>query len=126
MSHLCTKLVNKHIIHTTMNSLIIVNRQSLNRVKVISKRTDSMKNGVVKSMLIMKLKDKLDKGIAHFIFIKKNGEEREAWGTTSPSFVEKYINGRGVSRETYCTTAYFDIEKCGWRSLRWESIEKVF
>lgn len=109
-----------------MNPILVVNRQSLKRTRVIVKRTNSVKYGITKAMLIAELKEKLDKGIAHFIFIKKNGEEREAWGTTSPSFVEKYINGRGISREAYNTTAYFDIDKCGWRSLRWESIVKVF
>lgn len=109
-----------------MNPLLVVNSQSLKRAKVIAGRTDSFKSGIIKAAMIAELKDKLNKGIAHFIFIKKNGEVREAWGTTSPSFVEKYINARGMSRELYNTTAYFDIEKCGWRSLRWESIEKVF
>lgn len=109
-----------------MNPLLVVNRQSLKRVKVVTERTGSIKSGITKAVLIAELKEKLNKGIAHFIFIKKNGEVREAWGTTSPSFVEKYINGRGVSRESYNTTVFFDIERCGWRSLRWESIEKVF
>ena len=109
-----------------MNPLLVVNRQSLKRVKVVTERTGSIKSGITKAVLIAELKEKLNKGIAHFIFIKKNGEVREAWGTTSPSFVEKYINGRGVSREVYNTTAFFDIEKCSWKSLRWESIEKVF
>ena len=109
-----------------MNPITVVNRQSLKRVRIIAERTESIKSGLIKAMMIAELKDKLDKGIAHFIFTKKNGEVREAWGTTSPSFVEKYINGRGVSREVYNTTAFFDIEKSSWRSLRWESIEKVF
>ncbi len=109
-----------------MNPLLVVNRHSLKRARVISERTCSIKSGIAKALLIAELKDKLNKGIAHFIFVKKNGDVREAWGTTSPSFVEKYINGRGVSREVYNTTAFFDIEKCGWRSLRWESVEKVF
>ena len=109
-----------------MNPLLVVNSQSLKRAKVIAGRTDSFKSGIIKAAMIAELKDKLNKGIAHFIFIKKNGEVREAWGTTSPSFVEKYINGRGVSREVYNTSAFFDIERSSWKSVRWESIEKVF
>lgn len=109
-----------------MNPILMVNGQSLKRVKVIAERTDSIKNGIIKAAMIAELKDKLNKGIAHFTFIKKNGEIREVWGTTCPSFVEKYINGRGISREVYNTTAFFDIEKCSWKSLRWESIEKVY
>ena len=109
-----------------MNPILMVNGQSLKRVKVIAERTDSFKSGIIKAAMIAELKDKLNNGIAHFIFNKKDGEVREAWGTTSPSFVEKYINARGVSREVYNTIAFFDIERSSWRSLRWESIEKVF
>ena len=109
-----------------MNPILMVNRQSMKRVKVVTERTGSIKSGITKAVLIAELKEKLNKGIAHFIFIKKNGEVREAWGTTNPSFVEKYINGRGVSREVYNTTAFFDIERSCWKSVRWESIEKVF
>ena len=109
-----------------MNPLLVVNRQSLKRAKVITERCDGFKSGIVKAAMIAELKDKLNKGIAHFTFIKKNGEIREVLGTTCPSFVEKYINGRGISREVYNTTAFFDIEKCSWKSLRWESIEKVY
>ena len=109
-----------------MNPITVVNRQSLKRVRIIAERTESIKSGLIKAMMIAELKDKLEKGIAHFIFIKKNGEVREAWGTTSTSFVEKYIKGIGKTREEYNTTVFFDIDKCGWRSLRWESIIKVF
>ena len=77
-------------------------------------------------MMIEQLKEKLANGVAHFLFIKKDGSVREAWGTTSPSLAQKHINGNGASRELFKTTAYFDVEKGGWRSLRWESIVKVF
>ena len=35
-------------------------------------------------------------------------------------------NGRGESRESFATTAYFDVEKGEWRSFRWETLIKVF
>ena len=72
------------------------------------------------------LKEKLANGVAHFIFIKKDGSVREAWGTTKSELAKKHINGRGESRENYCTTAWWDCENGGWKSLRWESIVKVF
>ena len=109
-----------------MNPIIMVNGQSLKRVKVIGERTDSIKSGIIKAAMIADLKEKLNKGIARCVYVKMNNEVREAWGTTCPSFIEKYVNGRGASRELYNTTAYFDIDSCGWRSLRWESILKVF
>ena len=96
------------------------------RANVIAQRTNSEEIGIIKAMMIAQLKEKLANGVAHFIFVKKNGTVREAWGTTSPLFAQRHTTGHGISRECYNTTAYFDIEKGGWRSLRWESIVKVF
>ena len=96
------------------------------RASVIAQRTNSEEIGIIKAMMIEQLKEKLANGVAHFIFIKKDGTVREAWGTTNPSFAQRHINGNGVSRELFKTTAYFDIEKGAWRSLRWETITKVF
>ena len=58
-------------------------------------------------------------------YMKKSGELREAFGTTSKALVERYINSNGISREHYATTAYFDVEKASWRSFRWENIVAV-
>ena len=113
-------------IHSTMIQALSISNSTVVRATVISQRTNSDELGIIKAMMIALLKDKLANGVAHFIFIKKNGEVREAWGTTSPSLAQKHINGNGICRECYNTTAYFDIEKGGWRSLRWESIVKVF
>jgi len=110
----------------TMVQALAISNSTVVRASVIARRTQSEEIGIIKAMMIAQLKEKLANGVAHFIFIKKNGEVREAWGTTSPSLAQKHINGGGVSREWYNTTAYFDIEKGSWRSLRWESIVKVF
>ena len=77
-------------------------------------------------MMIQNLKEKLRNGVAHFLYIKKDGTIREAWGTTNAALAHKYTNGNGVCREIFKTTAYFDVEKSSWRSFRWESIVKVF
>ncbi len=109
-----------------MIQALAISSTTVVRAKVIAQRTNSEEIGLIKAMMIEQLKEKLSNGVAHFIFIKKNGEVREAWGTTNPSLAQKHINGNGISREVYKTTAYFDIEKGAWRSLRWESIVKVF
>ena len=101
------------------------------RASVIAHRTHNDEIGIIKAMMIEQLKEKLTNGVAHFIYTKRPNkygevELREAWGTTNPSLAQKHINGNGVSRELFKTTAYFDIEKGGWRSFRWESIVKVF
>ena len=78
-----------------------------------------------KAMMIEDLKKQMAAGIAHFIYRKKDNSLREAWGTTN-SLAEKHINGRGISRENFATTAYYDCEAGGWRSFRWENLVKVF
>ena len=108
-----------------MNTLVITNSTAA-RMAVIAARTSSELMAGVKAMMIEVLKEKLRNGVAHFIFVKKNGEIREAFGTTNAAVATKYTNGNGCSREYFKTTAYFDIEKCEWRSFRWESIVKVF
>ena len=108
-----------------MNALVITDTTAV-RMNVIAQRTQNLLIAGAKAMMIENLKHKLRTGVAHFLYIKKNGEIREAWGTTNATLAYKYTNGRGVSREIYSTTAYFDIEKSLWRSFRWESIVKVF
>ena len=109
-----------------MLQALAISNSTVVRATVIAQRTKNEEIGIIKAMMIEQLKDKLASGVAHFIFIKKNGEVREAWGTANPSLAQKHTNGNGISRECYNTTAFFDIEKGGWRSLRWESIVKVF
>ena len=108
-----------------MNALIITDTTAV-RMNVIAQRTQNLLVAGAKAMMIESLKEKLRNGVAHFIFQKRNGEYREIYATTNPSLVKRHINGRGVSRELYATTAVFDCELGEWRSFRWESIVKVF
>ena len=108
-----------------MNALIITDTTAV-RMNVIAQRTQNLLVAGAKAMMIENLKEKLRNGVAHFIFVKKNGEIREAFGTTNAAVAAKYTNGNGISREHFKTTAYFDIEKGEWRSFRWESLVKVF
>ena len=107
------------------NTLVITDTTAV-RMNVIAQRTQNLLIAGAKAMMVENLKHKLHTGVAHFIFQKKNGELREMFATTNPSLVKRHINGRGVSRELYATTAVFDCELGEWRSFRWESIVKVF
>ena len=109
-----------------MIQALALSNSTVLRATVIAQRTRSEEIGIIKAMMIERLKEKLANGIAHFIFIKKNGEVREAWGTTKSELAASKINGRGDSRENYCTTPWWHCESGGWKSLRWESIVKVF
>ncbi len=108
-----------------MNALIITATTAV-RMNVIADRTQNLLVAGAKAMMIENLKEKLRNGVAHFIFIKKDGTVREAFGTTNAAVARKYTNGKGCSREAFKTTAFFDIEKGEWRSFCWESIVKVF
>ena len=109
-----------------MINAIVINNSTANRATVIATHTDSDEMGIMKAMLIDTLKAKLSSGIAHFIFKKKDGSLREAWGTTQSALARAKTNGRGVSRECFKTTAYFDVEVGQWRSFRWENLVQVF
>ena len=110
-----------------MNTMIITsNSLTVTRMSVIAKRTASDLMAGAKGMMIENLKRQMQNGVTHFVYMKKNGLLREAWGTTNAALAEKHTNGCGTSREHYCTTAYFDIEKGAWRSFRWESIITIF
>lgn len=109
-----------------MIQALVLNNSTIIRANVIAVRTQSNEIGTIKALMIENLKIKLANGIAHFLFMKKNGEIREAWGTIKSELAAAKTTGRGESRELYKTTAYFDIERGEWRSFRWETLVQVF
>lgn len=111
-----------------MTQAILLNHNTAVRAKVIAVRTSSrMVDGISKALLIEQLKKKLRSGqIVKFAYLKSNGDIRVAHGTTNVDFVKDKIRGWGESRENYATTAYYDLEKGGWRSFRWENLIAVY
>lgn len=91
-----------------MNALVISN-STANRMMVILQRTGSDLAAGAKAMMIENLKEKLRNGVAHFLYTKKDGTIREAWGTTNAALAHKYTNGNGISREYYKTTARTNV-----------------
>lgn len=124
MSYLCSG----NQTHNDMKTNMIISNDSRmgTRMAVIASRTGSELMAGAKAVLVEALKDKMRNGIARFVYQKKDGSYREAWGTTNRSLAEKYISGNGVTREAYATTAYFDVEAGGWRSFRWENLVMVY
>ena len=109
-----------------MSNVAVVNEINAIRAQVIANRTSSVVNGIAKAAMIAIAKEKMRSGVCHFVYCKKNGELREAFGTLTPALVEATTTGYGESRESFYTSAYSDCEKGGWRSLRWETIVKVY
>lgn len=91
--------------------LATTDTMTLTRMAVIGRRTNSALMAGAKAMMVENVKNQMRNGVAHFVYMKKSGELREAFGTTSKALVERYINGNGISREYYANTAYFDVEK---------------
>lgn len=109
-----------------MMQVLVLNNDTIEKIQVIGKRIGDNSVASVKAMMLENLKLKLQSGVAHFVYMKKDGSLREAWGTTNPALARAKTNGNGLNRELFKTLAYFDIEKSAWRSFRWETLIQVF
>ena len=108
-----------------MNAIVLSNA-TMRRATVITQRTNSMEMGVIKAMQIETLKAKLQSGVAHFEYMKKNGEIREAWGTTCSNLMKAKVYGGGIRRDFVNYVVYWDVEAGDFRSLRFENLVKVY
>lgn len=107
-------------------SLVIVNNRTAHRADVIAVRTGSAMKGIVKAQMIETLKAKMQSGVAHFVYLKKDGSVREAWGTTASNLMRATQNGRGLSGDMINTVKYYDVIKGNYRSFRFENLIQVF
>ena len=108
------------IITTATNNALVARH-----IAFISRTTGSALMGASKALLIEEAKRQMRAGVCHFIYFKKNGEVREAFGTLNAAICGKHINGRGDSPETWGCTCYWDMEKGGFRSFRWANLVAV-
>ena len=109
----------------TSSTVLVMSNDTIRRANVIANRVGNDAIGVIKAQMIDLLKNKLQNGIAHFIYKKKDGSTREAWGTTSHNLVRANVNGRGFERDYVNCVCYWDVEKGGFRSLRFENLIQV-
>ena len=78
--------------------------------------------------MIAEIKEKLRTGVVTFTFKKNDGSERQAKGTlmTDVEVVgETFVapTGRGAIKEG--VTAYWDLEKDGWRCFNDDSLVSI-
>ena len=109
-----------------MTTIVAVNGMTAHRANVIATRTGSDAMGIIKAQMLDLLKAKLQSGIVHFIYVKKDGTLREAWGTCVSNLMKATQNGRGLSGNQVNTVKYFDVVAGGYRSLRYENLVQVF
>ena len=105
---------------TTINQIAVLDRAKAMVIKGIE-----LNQSLVISASIELLQAKLMNGTAHFLYKKKNGELREAFGTLLNKVVTNNVNGWGESRKLYNCQAYFDIEEQAWRSFKYENLVTI-
>lgn len=108
------------IITTATNNALVARH-----IAAVSVKKGSSLVGIAKSMLIEEAKRQMRAGTCHFLYVKKDGSVREAFGTLNAALCAKHINGRGQSPETWGCSCYFDCEKGEFRSFRWQNIIDV-
>ena len=112
--------MNTTVITTATNNALVARH-----IAVISAKKGSSLMGSAKALLIEEAKRQMRAGTCHFLYVKKDGSVREAFGTLNPVLCNKHINGRGQSPETWGCSCYFDVEKGQFRSFRWQNILDV-
>lgn len=94
-------------------------------VRRIAKVTGSACMAVSKAMLIEEAKEQMRKGVCHFIYEKKDGTVREAFGTLDRGVLCATLQGTGMSPECWGCCYYHDVVKGAARSFRWENLIAV-
>ena len=108
------------VITATTNSPLLARH-----IASVTVRKGSAYVGIAKSLLVEEVKRQMRSGTCHFLYVKKDGTVREAFGTLNASLCGKHINGRGQSPENWGCSCYFDIERGAFRSFRWANIIDV-
>ena len=110
----------KTIISTTTNNALVATH-----INAITVKTGSALMGTSKAILIEEAKRQMREGVCHFIYMKKNGECREAFGTLDRGVLNATLKGTGNSPETWGCCYYHDAIKGGARSFKWENLVAV-
>lgn len=106
-----------------MNIIATNNNLTAQHIVAITEITGSVLMGASKALLIEEAKRQMrTTSGCHFIYKKANGEIREAFGTLNHAICDKHISGRGISPENWGCCCYWDMEKGGFRSFRWENL----
>lgn len=110
----------KQIITTATNDALVAAH-----IRSITVTTGSALMGTSKALLIEECKRQMRTGVCHFIYLKKNGEVREAFGTLDRGVLNATLKGTGESPETWGCCYYHDTLKGGARSFRWANLVAV-
>lgn len=110
----------KQMIATITNDALVAAH-----INSIARTTGSTLKGVATAMLIEEAKRQMRNGVCHFVYLKKDGSVREAFGTLDKSILNHTLTGTGTSPETWGCCFYHDAIKGGGRSFRWANLIAV-
>ena len=110
----------KRMIATITNDALVATH-----INSIAHTTGSTLKGVATAMLIEECKNQMRKGVCHFVYRKKDGTVREAFGTLDKAVLNHTIVGYGRSPESWGCCYYHDVIKGGARSFRWANLIAV-
>lgn len=110
----------KQIITTATNDALVAAH-----IASITKTTGSAFKGVSTAMLIEEAKKQMREGVCHFLYIKKDGSVREAFGTLDKGVLNATLKGTGESPECWGCCYYHDVTKGSPRSFRWANLVAV-
>lgn len=84
---------------------------------------------LAKTLIIAKIRDRMNNGVARFSYFKQNGEHREAYGTRSP-FIIGLLGGQGLGQDAQTLSdgrhfRYFDIQRMAWRNFCVDDIDEL-
>ena len=118
--------MESNIITTTckvLSNVAVVDEINAIRAQIIANRTSSVANGITKAAMIAVAKEKMRGGVCHFIYVKKNGELREAFGTLAANIVPQTNGTERKANDTVQT--YFDTEKQAWRCYKKANLVRI-
>ena len=109
-----------------MVQVIKLENQTAQRAMYIANQTGSIETGVIKSLQVSLLLEKLHNGIVKFEYTKKStGEQRLAWGTLSENLISEKVKGCKRKTNPNCI-CYYDIERGNFRSFLVSNLQKVY
>lgn len=105
-------------------------------MKTLFQTTDSNKvltaDNETPNTLHAKVEAQLHAGVAHFFFTKKDGSNREAYGTLNKELLEKILGPQeekemdGQDNSTKTTQIYYDLDAKAFRSYTISSLVALF
>ena len=101
-----------------------------NRYKIadINEEYNFELNHIEPAEVVKILKDLLQDKIVHFVYKRKDGTERDAYGTTNPTIIDrrKQATGNGAAKNySPLNVRYFDVDANGWRMCKGENVIKI-